>query len=162
VHLVIITTADWESEVAFWRAKSEGATWGLLQAWSEPHTQVGHALLAPGGAFDARYLFDDRGSFKHKFTEWPQDGIVALPACGESFIPGGSLGMTSIASMVAQTALRSLTGQVNEMAWVSSIYRPQDVAGLGGKYQGPAMAEGVQQLVLDRGWPGQRPMENLP
>lgn len=158
-HLVIITTADWESEVAFWRAKSEGAPWVLLQAWSEPHTQVGHALVAPGGAFDARYLFDDRGSFRHKFTEWPQEGIVALPACGESFIPGGSLGMTSIASMVSQTALRALTGQVEEVAWVSSIYRPQDVTGLGGEYHGPAVADGVQQLVLDRGWPSQGRME---
>ena len=160
-HLVIITTADWESEVAFWRAKSEGVPWGLLQAWSEPHTQVGHALLAPIGAFDARYLFDDRGSFWHKFTEWPQDGIVALPACGESFIPGGSLGMTNIASMVSQTALRFLTDQVKEKAWVSSIYRPQDVTCLGGEYHGPAVADGVQQLVLNRGWPSQGGLEKL-
>lgn len=160
-NLVIITTADWESEVAFWRVKCEGVPWGLLQAWSEPHTQVGHALLAPAGAFDARYLFDDRGSFWHKFTEWPQDGIVALPACGESFIPGGSLGMTSIASMVSQTALRALTGQVKDKEWVSSIYMPQDVTCLGGEYHGPALADGVQQLVLNRAWPSQGCMEKL-
>lgn len=158
-HLVIITTADWESEVAFWRAKSEGASWGLLQAWSEPHTQVGHALIAPDGAYDARHLFDNRGSFRHKFTEWPQDGIVGLPACGESFIPGGSLGMTNVASMVSQTALRFLTDQGKETAWVSSIYRPQDVTCLGGEYHGPAVADGVQQLVLNRAWPSQGCME---
>lgn len=160
--LVIITTADWESEVTFWRTKSEGVPWELLQAWSEPHAQIGHALLAPSGAFDARNLFDDKGSFRHKFTEWPQDGIVALPACGESFIPGGSLGMTSIASMVSQTALRALTGQVTAEAWVSSIYRPQDVVNLGGKYCGPLIADGVQQLVLDRGWPSQKGAEGSP
>ena len=104
--LVVVTTADWQSEVALWGAKSDGTSWGLLQAWSEPHTQVGHALLAPSGAFDARSLFTDNGEFKHKFTEWPEGGVVALPACGESFIPGGSLGMVNIASMVSQTALR--------------------------------------------------------
>jgi hypothetical protein len=152
-HLVIVTTADWESEVAFWRVKSKGAPWAMLQAWSEPHTQVGHALLAPPGAFDARYLFDDSGNFKHKFTEWPGGGIVALPACGESFIPGGSLGMMNIALMVSQSALRLLTGLVEEVGWVSSIYSPKDVAGLGGKYHGPELTEGVQQLVLHRKWP---------
>ncbi len=49
--LVVLTTADWQSEVTFWQAKSEGTSWGLLQAWSEPHTQVGHVLLAPHRSF---------------------------------------------------------------------------------------------------------------
>jgi len=151
--LIVITTADWPSEVALWRAKSDGTSWGLLQAWSEPHAQMGHALFAPSGAFDARYLFGDSGDFKHKFTEWPGGGVVPLPACGESFIPGGSLGMDNIASMVSQTALRALTGRAEHAAWVSSIWRPQDIAGLGGKYDGPELPDGVQQIVLERTWP---------
>lgn len=154
--LVIVTTADWQSEVAFWAAKSGGTAWGLLQAWSEPYTQVGHTLLAPNGAFDARYLFSDNGDFKHKFTEWPGGGGVALPACGESFIPGGSLGMMNIASMVSQTALRALTSHVDGAMWVSSICRPQDVTGLGGKYHGPELPDGVRQILLERGWPEHR------
>lgn len=151
--LVIVTTADWQSEVTFWRAKSGGTAWGLLQAWSEPYTQVGHALLAPNGAFDARSLFSDSGDFRYKFTEWPGGGIVALPACGESFIPGGSLGMMNIASMVAQTALRSLAGHAGDATWISSICRPQDVVAQGGKYIGPNLPDGVQQTLLERGWP---------
>lgn len=151
--LVIVTTADWQSEVTLWSAKSGGASWGLLQAWSEPHTLVGHALLAPTGTFDARYLFSDNGDFRHKFTEWPGGGIVALPACGASFIPGGSLGMMNIASMVSQTAVRTLTGLVEDSTWVSSVCRPQDVAGLGGTYHGPELPDGVQQTLLERGWP---------
>lgn len=153
--LVVVTTADWQSEVTFWRAKSDGTSWGLLQAWSEPHTQIGHALLAPTGAFDARYLFRENGDFRRKFTEWPGGGVVALPACGESFIPGGSLGMMNIASMVSQTALRMLSGNVEEATWVSSINRPQDVAALGGNYLGPELPEGMQQALLERGWPKQ-------
>lgn len=151
--LVIVTTADWDSEVAFWEAKSQGATWRLLQAWSEPYTQVGHALLAPAGQFDARYLFEDNGDFRHKHTEWPNGGVVPLPACGESFIPGGSLGMTNIASMVSQVALRTLTGDLSDATWVTSIYRPQDVAILGGQYLGPLLPDGVQQSTLERQWP---------
>lgn len=151
--LVVVTTADWQSEVALWGAKSNGTSWGLLQAWSEPHTQVGHVLLAPSGAFDARGLFTDNGDFKHKFTEWPEGGVVALPACGESFIPGGSLGMVNIASMVSQAALRALNGNIGSPSWVSSINRPDDVVTLGGNYLGPELPAGMQQAQLERDWP---------
>lgn len=151
--LVVVTTADWQSEVALWGSKSNGTSWGLLQAWSEPHTQVGHVLLAPSGAFDARGLFTDNGDFKHKFTEWPEGGIVALPACGESFIPGGSLGMVNIASMVSQAALRVLSGRIESPIWVSSINRPHDVTTLGGKYLGPELPSGMHQAQLERAWP---------
>jgi sulfur-carrier protein adenylyltransferase/sulfurtransferase len=151
--LVVVTTADWQSEVALWGAKSNGTSWGLLQAWSEPHTQVGHVLLAPSGAFDARGLFTDNGDFKHKFTEWPEGGVVALPACGESFIPGGSLGMVNIASMVSQAALRVLSGNIDSPSWVSSINRPDNVGTLGGNYLGPELPAGMQQAQLERDWP---------
>ncbi|MBP2840535.1 ThiF family adenylyltransferase [Pseudomonas sp. PNP] len=152
--LVIVTTADWSSEVALWRKKSAGTRWGLLQAWSEPHTLVGHALLAPAGEFDARHLFDDSGNFNFRFTEWPKgDGVIAIPACGQSFIPGGASGMANVASMVVQTALRSLTAQLNEQAWISTIYRPQDAAERGGVYKGPLLEKGVQHIVLERDWP---------
>lgn len=153
--LVVVTTADWPSEVALWRSKSNGTSWCLLQAWSEPHTQVGHVLLAPSGAFDARDMFMENGDFRHKFTEWPGGGVIALPACGESFIPGGSLGMVNIASMVSQAALRALSGDIESPVWVSSINRPHDVATLGGKYLGPELPAGMQQAQLERSWPAQ-------
>ena len=151
--LVVVTTADWQSEVALWGAKSNGTSWGLLQAWSEPHTQVGHVLLAPSGAFDARGLFTDNGDFKHKFTEWPEGGVVSLPACGESFIPGGSLGMVNIASMVSQAALRMLSSNIDSPSWVSSINSPDNVVTLGGNYLGPELPAGMQQAQLERDWP---------
>lgn len=155
--LVIVTTADWPSEVALWNSKANGTSWGLLQAWSEPHTQVGHVLLAPSGAFDARGLFTEKGDFRHKFTEWQEGGVVALPACGESFIPGGSLGMANVASMVSQAALRALSGGIETPLWVSSINSPHDVATLGGKYVGPELPVGMRQAQLERSWP--EPME---
>ncbi|WP_327781783.1 ThiF family adenylyltransferase [Pseudomonas qingdaonensis] len=151
--LVVVTTADWQSEVALWGPKSNGTSWALLQAWSEPHTQVGHVLLAPSGAFDARGLFTDSGDFKHKLTEWPEGGVIALPACGESFIPGGSLGMVNVASMVSQAALRVLSGNIESPSWFSSINRPQDVTTLGGKYLGPELPAGMQQAQFERDWP---------
>ena len=153
VDLVIITTADWESESALWEKKASGAKWGLIQAWSEPHTLVGHALIAPEGRFDARYLFSDRGDFRHRFTDWPDGGVVPLPACGESFIPGGSAGMNGVATMVTQAAIRYLTTVGDVTQWHSSVYRPDEAGVLGGRYTGPVLPEGVVQSVFERNWP---------
>lgn len=150
---IIVTTADWESEVALWRIKSGNTNWGLLQAWSEPHSQVGHAIIAPPGEFDARYMFNESGNFQHKYTEWLDGGVIPLPACGESFIPGGSMGITNIASMVSQAAIHAITGQFQNPAWITSICRLQDITVLGGKYHGPMLPDGVQQMVLERTWP---------
>lgn len=153
--LVVVTTADWQSEVALWSSKSNGTSWGLIQAWSEPHTQVGHLLFAPPGASDARGLFTENGEFRHKFTDWPGGGVIALPVCGESFIPGGSLGMVNIASMVSQAALRALNGDLESPIWASRINSPHDVATLGGVYLGPELPAGMQQAQLERNWPEQ-------
>ncbi len=152
--LIIVTTADWSSEVALWQKKSEGAPWSLIQAWSEPHSFVGHALLAPKGAFDGRHLFDDAGNFMEKYTEWPHGGgVISLPACGQTFIPGGASGMANVASMVTQAALRMLTAQFDSPVWTTTIYRPQDVAKHNGTYGGPTLSDGVQHIVLEREWP---------
>ncbi|MGR8034527.1 ThiF family adenylyltransferase [Acinetobacter baumannii] len=151
--LVINTTADWECEARLWALKSEGSSWAYLQAWSEPYAYVGHALFAPRGAYDARIFFEDNGDFKYKLTDWPNDGIQPLPACGESFIPGGAIGIVNIASMVAQFALHSLTSQIKDCVWCSSINKPQDTSRLKGKYLGPELPKGAQQLILEREWP---------
>ncbi|MEH8952772.1 ThiF family adenylyltransferase, partial [Klebsiella pneumoniae] len=153
VDLVIITTADWESESALWEKKASGAKWGLIQAWSEPHALVGHALIAPEGRFDARCLFSDRGDFRHRFTDWPDGGVVPLPACGESIIPGGSAGMNGVATMVTQAAIRYLTTVGDVIQWHSSVYRPDEAGVLGGRYTGPVLPEGVVQSVFERNWP---------
>lgn len=152
--MVIVTTADWSSEVALWFHKTQATAWDLLQAWSEPHSFVGHALLAPNGGHDGRPLFDDTGNFNLKYTDWPHGGgVVPLPACGQTFIPGGASGMANVASMVTQVALRGLTGQIGQPVWTTSIYRPQDISKHGGIYSGPVLADGVQHIVLEREWP---------
>lgn len=151
--LVVITTADWHSESCLWSAKSNGRSWGLVQAWSEPNALVGHAIFAPDGTYDARELFCENGNFKFKFTEWPDDGIVELPACGESFIPGGSLGMANIAMMTSHMVIDALTGRIKMPTWTSTIYRIDDVDVMNGRYIGPELPAGMQQCVLKREWP---------
>jgi hypothetical protein len=62
--------------------------------------------------------------------------------------------MVNIASMVAQAALRALSGGgIESPIWISSIQRPHDVATLGGTYLGPDLPAGMQQAQLERDWP---------
>lgn len=151
--VVISTSADWASEALLWRMKSEGASWGFIQSWSEPHALVGHALVAKDSAADARPLFTDSGSFRHAFTSWPGGGSVPLPACGQSFIPGSGIGMASIAAMVSQVVISSLDPSRDERLWISSVCNPQTAEELGGAYIGPALPTGVTGMTFTRAWP---------
>lgn len=151
--LVIVTSADWGSEVALWRAKAGGATWPLMQAWSEPHALVGHALIAIEPASDGLGLFNERGDFCQQFTEWPDGGVMPLPACGESFIPGGATGLANVVSMIVHSAIRILRGQAPTRAWVSSISSPDEVVRLGGHYRGPRLEAGQVHVVMECDWP---------
>jgi hypothetical protein len=151
--LVIITTADWESEASLWELKAKGQSWAFIQGWSEPHTLVGHALASPRGDYDGRHLFSDNGDFSHKYTEWPEGGVVPLPACGESFIPGNAMGMSTIATMITQASIQYLNGFKKESLWLTSINRPADAPMQGGTYIGPDLPTGTIQTVLERAWP---------
>lgn len=151
--LVIITTAEWESEASLWKLKAKGQSWAFIQGWSEPHTLVGHALASPRGDYDGRHLFSDNGDFSHKYTEWPEGGVVPLPACGESFIPGNAAGMNTIATMITQASIQYLNGIKKESLWLTSINRPADAQVQGGTYIGPDLPTGTIQTVLERAWP---------
>ncbi|MFS8461736.1 ThiF family adenylyltransferase [Xanthomonas campestris pv. raphani] len=151
--LIVVTSADWESEETLWRAKSVGASWKLIQAWSEPHALVGHALVAADVSADAKSLFEDNGRFRHKYTNWPRGDSVPLPACGQSFIPGGGLGVSAIASMVAAAAIEQLTSDSRDILWISRISNPQRVSALEGEYVGPELPDGATEMTLRRPWP---------
>ncbi|MGH8156977.1 MAG: ThiF family adenylyltransferase [Rhodanobacter sp.] len=152
--MVIITTADWGSEDLIWEMKSKEASWSLVHAWSEPHSLVGHALVAPPGASDARRLFEAE-NFRHRLSNWPNDGIEALPACGASFIPGGPIGLARIAGMVAQIAVDALLQPPQESSWHASAGQLDRLESLGGTYSGPSMAAGVNAIEQNLPWPSE-------
>lgn len=151
--LVISTTADWPCESALWTIKATGARWMLIQSWSEPHAQVGHALLAPTGQCDGRALFHASGQFRYRISEWTDEGIHALPGCGESFIPGGPSAMASIGAMVVRIALAALTRPPEEPMWHTTIGNIDEITAAGGIYTGPELPTGATQLSLARTWP---------
>lgn len=151
--LIISTSADWPCESALWEIKANGTRWMFIQSWSEPHAHVGHALVAPPGQFDGRALFEASGRFRYRMSEWPDDGIHALPGCGTSFIPGGPAAMASIAAMVAQAALAALAEPPAEPVWSTSIGNTGNIATAGGAYKGPVLPAGAIHMNLTRQWP---------
>lgn len=115
---------------------------------------AGHVLFAPAGAFDAQYLFRENGAFRHASTAWPNDGVVPLPGCGVSLIPGLSLGMMPIATTVSRMALRALQRTLCKPTWASDIDRPEaiPILSLVDKPQFSAFAA-RSKAVLPRRWP---------
>ena len=152
IDLVIVTTADLSSERILWELKAGGSQWGLIQAWSEPYAQVGHALYAPSGAYDARYMFDHNGDFVKKFSKWKDRGFISLPACGEGFIPGGPILLNTIAGMVANIAIGKLSGEDTNEQWFTLVNDVSEILKSGGDYLGPAIPFGTCQSIICNKW----------
>lgn len=153
--MVVVTTADWWSEERLWNLKSKGARWALVHGWTEPHAMAGHALVAKAEqSADARKLFDLNGRFMHRFTDWPQNGFIPLPGCGASFIPGGPIAITAIATMIANTVIAALTRDLPEWPlWLTHVSAPEKVMQAGGTYVGTPLPEYCESLVMKRPWP---------
>jgi glycine/D-amino acid oxidase-like deaminating enzyme len=154
--LVLVSSADWLSELWLWERKAEGALWPLVQVWSEPHAFVGHALVSPAQSPDnPRPLFDNIGEFRYAFSKWPNGGVVHQPACGDSYIPGGPIALGAIAMMGAQAAIDVLAGDIAAARWYSLVSRDSVIEAAGGTYEGPKLADEVVSQVLVRAWPAQ-------
>jgi len=154
---IVITSANWLSEDLIWFFRElSGQKWALIQGWAEPHAIVGHVLVAPfNSSDDARYMFDHNGNFNHKFTEWPDNGQIALPGCGQGFIPGGPIGINLIANLIAQTTIDVLLGRIKEKVWLSSIGDIEKITLAQGNYIGPALPQGCKQLIISQNWPSE-------
>lgn len=151
--VVLVTTADWSSELSLLQRKRDGAPWTLIQAWSEPHAVAGHALMMPGPeACDATAMFDAAGRFHFEATlGWPNDGFVDQPQCGARFIPAGPVGLAAISSMVSQAAIDVLEGKVTEPAWYRYRAGGTSLTDAGGRWADAAPDLKGEVLQLD--WP---------
>jgi ubiquitin-protein ligase len=151
--LVIVTTANWNSEDYLWNLKSKGTDWALIQAWSEPHGIVGHILSAPvGGEHDGRYLFE-KGVFVKAMSEWPEGGVKALPACGGGYIPGGPVALARIAGQTVQHALNQLINPIGKPQWHALVGSTKKIEEYGGTYKGPALPEEMECCEFSYPWP---------
>jgi len=151
--VIVVTTADWLTENLLWEFKSNNQTCGLVQGWAEPHAMVGHVIAAPSGMVcDARSLFEENGNFHHRFSNWQNQGIVQLPACGAGFIPGSSLSINNIANMISRQVIEVLTVPMEKSRWCSHV-NSINVEPFGGSYCGPALPHGIDSMTLTNEWP---------
>lgn len=154
VDLVLVTTGELDSEAVLWDYKQRNAApWILVQGWAEPSGGVGHALVAPAGAFDARSLFEHDGTFRFQYTEWLNHGIVPLPACGAGYVPAGPLAMGVNASLVANAVVRALVEQPAAPTWHTTVSEVERITAMGGTYIGPVPPAGCTQWTQVRPWP---------
>lgn len=153
--LVVVTTADWHSELWLWRRKLEGASWPLMQGWSEPHGVAGHVLVAPAESNDdGTQLFDASGVFRHPTTDgWPNNGFIDRMQCGGRFIPGGPIGLASIATLVSRVAVETLHGHILAPQWHRYTANEDAVKRAGGTLLRPRDAIDVDAVFEGRPWP---------
>ena len=163
MDVVVITTADWNSEEFIWLLHQvRQPKWALIQAWAEPHAIIGHVLITrPNSIADGRYLFDEHGSFLHRHSEWKDNGVIPLPGCGEAFLPGGPIGINTIATITVQSVFDVLVGKVESETWVTSIGDIEKIHKLNGMYVGPNIPEGCKQIVISRDWPKEQCSSDL-
>lgn len=151
--IVIVSTADWPSELWLWEAKRGGAPWALIQAWSEKNGLAGHVLVSPKDSnADGSYLFTSNGQFHKPITEWEAD-VVRLPACGESFIPGGAVALSQIISMAANATIDTLVGDLKSPQWHSLVPNRFVVESAGGTLLWPSSAENIRHSIRVDPWP---------
>lgn len=152
--MIVVTTADWWSEERLGQLKALGSKWTLVQAWSEPNAIVGHVLTVPENCSDdITQFFDAKGNFQHSFTDFPDHGYVPLPNCGAGFIPGGPLGLTQIAALVATASIELLTGEETKATWQSWVGDISKTTKYGGIYSGPQLPAGITTATYKRDWP---------
>ena len=153
--LVVVTTADWHSELWLWRRKLEGASWPLMQGWSEPHGVAGHVLVAPADSTDdGTQLFDASGVFRHPSTNgWPNNGFVDRPQCGGRYIPGGPIGLSAISTLASRVAVETLQGRILAPQWHRYTANENAVKRAGGTMLRPEDVIGVDAVFDKRPWP---------
>ena len=151
--MVLVTTADWPSELFLWRLHQDGSTWALIQTWSEPHARVGHVISSPASGPSGEHLFDHQGRFLRTFSKWPDDGLIPLPACGASFLPGAANRLNVVANLAVQVTIDVLTRPSPSATWNYTLNDVSDIASLGGHYEGPASPEVVRGMAGTLPWP---------
>lgn len=153
--LIVVTTADWHSELWLWRRKLERASCSLVQGWSEPHGVAGHVLVAPTDSMaDGTQLFDASGVFHYPSTDgWPNDGFVDRPQCGGRFIPGGPIGLAAIASLASRVAVETLQGRTPGPQWHRYTMNDDAVRRAGGTSLRLDDVMGIDAIFGKSPWP---------
>jgi len=112
--IIVSTTGDWSSNAALsdWAAES-GTGRRLLIGWTEPYACAGHAVVLVPNDGCIHCGFGKTGVPKFRVTDW-EDGtqLRQEPACGTSYQPYGPIEASHVSTMIADTVLDVLLGEV--------------------------------------------------
>lgn len=131
--LVIGTTGIWPVD-AFIDERHKAGDFPLaLYAWLEPHAVATHAVTVAQGGACLRCNFSKTGKPDLTYSEWKNDGLLPIPACGGNFNPYGATDLSFAHGLVGNEAISALTATPvvsRETIWVGPTTR---VASMGGK-----------------------------
>ncbi|MER9857379.1 ThiF family adenylyltransferase [Mesorhizobium sp. M0098] len=157
VDLIVSALGDWPSESLLdeWQAV-QTRRFPIVYGWTEPHAAAGHAIIVSGGGDRLRDGLDATG-FPHLVaTRWAQETRRYEPACGAAFDPYGPVELGFITSMVTQTALDALLGEVASATHRIWLARRAFVEAAGGTWSDELRAIAPQSLdgatMIERRW----------
>lgn len=130
--LIISATGEWSSDSNLNIFARSAAKPPVLFGWTEPHGIAGHGLLVEtrGGCLACGR--DNAGEVTFRVTDWPEDSLQRVPACGGFYQPYGAAEIGPIKSMIASLAIASLLGNVSRSqlrTWIGDL---DEIKRLGG------------------------------
>lgn len=157
VDLVVSALGDWPAESLLdeWQAAQEKRV-PIVYGWTEPHAAAGHAIVVSAAGDQLRSGLDAYGSPRLVAVRWEQETRRYEPACGAAFDPYGPVELGFVTSMVAQTALDVLLGQVSSGTHRIWLARRSSMEATGGTWSDDLRAIAPQALegatMVERRW----------
>ncbi|MHC2791217.1 hypothetical protein ACVINZ_000229 [Mesorhizobium jarvisii] len=157
VDLIVSALGDWpgESLLDEWQS-AQTRRFPIVYGWTEPHAAAGHAIVVSDRTDRLRDGLDATGSPHLIAARWERETRKYEPACGGAFDPYGPVELGFITSMVAQTALDALLGQVGSATHRIWLARRSFVEAAGGTWSDELRAIAPQALdgatMIERRW----------
>lgn len=113
MDVIVSALGDWpaESLVDAWQAGHDRRV-PIVYGWTEPYAAAGHAVAITGPGDGLRAGLDAYGVPHLVAVRWAQDPRRYEPACGAAFDPYGPVELGFVTSLVAQTAVDVILGQI--------------------------------------------------
>lgn len=124
--VIVSATADWPAETFLNDAQQCGEIFAaIVHAWLEPRAVAAHAVVTRSGSPCLACGVDKNGRRKSSVCEWPNgEESIALPGCGGTFSPYGSVLLGHAHSLVTSMVLdqiRGITGRLTHRTFIARI-----------------------------------------
>lgn len=132
--LVLTTTGEWSADNAMNQyAISQGSFPPVVYGWTEAYACAGHAvaILKETGCLDCVFEGDQ---FTFSMTTGFERELFQAPACSVIFQPFGSIELTPIVGMIAETAIDVLLKKVKSSQIRSWLGSTQQLHERGGRW----------------------------